>query len=437
LSRDDELPRIRHRWGERSLSLGKVAAGAARIAGRRVFGAEEGLADAELGASMARELDGMKGLSMKVGQILSYMDGVLPEPTQAALRHLQRGSRPVAFEVIEAAIAAAFDGSSVDSLFESFERVPVAAASIGQVHRARYGGQDVAVKVQYPEVRRTFESDFSKLRGLARFASLATAVDGLAIADELRDRIVEECDYSREADAQDEFRRALAHVDSVVVPAIVRERTRASVLTSEWMEGDDFYTFLERSDPARRNRAALTLVETALHSLFAYGAIQADPHPGNYVFLEDGRVALLDFGCVHRFDPGYLAAERRLASVVVDDRRADFDAALLATGMVPKPAKFDFDVHYAMVRHLYAPYTVPHFRFTSAYIREGARFNGPGNPNLRRLAIPPSWIWIQRLLVGLHSVLTRLGAEGDFRAIMRRALAREIDAVAQGSVTKR
>jgi hypothetical protein len=90
---------------------------------------------------------------------------------------------------------------------------------------------------------------------------------------------------------------------------------------------------------------------------------------------------------------------------------------------VPKPEKFDFDVHYAMVRHLYAPYCEPRFRFTRAYLREGARFNGPDNPNLRRLAIPPSWIWIQRLLFGLHSVLTRLGAEGDYRSVFLRALA--------------
>jgi predicted unusual protein kinase regulating ubiquinone biosynthesis (AarF/ABC1/UbiB family) len=421
-SDDDELAEINHRWGRRAISTARIASSAARLAGRRLFGRKASITDQVIGEKLAAELDEMKGMAMKLGQIISYFDGILPESTHAALRPLQRGAKPVAFSVMLPVIESAFE-APLGELFEDFDDVPVAAASIGQVYRARFRGADVAVKVQYPNVRKTFESDTKRLRRLAGLASLATAVDGHAIADELRARLLEECDYELEARHQEAFAAAFADDARIVVPTVVWERTRGSVLTTAWHSGLDFYAFNDAAGPDQRAAAASALVRFAYRSLYGHAAINADPHPGNYLFPGDGRVVFLDFGCVRRFDPDFLERERTLARVVLEDRRGDFRDAVLATGMVPKPKRFDFDVHWAQMCHHYAPYRVPRYRINPEHLAEAMRFNGPSNPNLRRLAIPPQWIWLQRLQFGLHAVLARLDVELAYGDILREALA--------------
>jgi predicted unusual protein kinase regulating ubiquinone biosynthesis (AarF/ABC1/UbiB family) len=419
----DELEGIPRGWGRRLLSTGKIAASAARLAARRVVSSPEGEADGHIGEALARELDQMKGMAMKVGQILSYFDGTLPPETHRALRVLQRGAKPVAFDRMARVIEEAF-GQPVDTLFEEIDPAPVAAASIGQVHRARFEGHPVAVKVQYPGIRDTMSADFGRLRSLSRLASVATAVDGLAIVNELRERVDEECDYDREAAHQAAFAAAFARDRNVDIPAVVLERTRETVLTTEWSDGQDFYAFQASADEGRQSEAGLVLARFALFSLFELGTVNADPHPGNYLFPPDGRVVFLDFGCVRRFDAEFLEAHRDLVAVVVSDQRSLLEEAMAQTGMVGRPQGFDYDLHWEMLCHEYAPYREPDFRFTADYVRAGLEYSRPSNPNLRKLAIPPQWIWLERLTWGLHAVLARLGAEGPFADIMRDALSR-------------
>jgi predicted unusual protein kinase regulating ubiquinone biosynthesis (AarF/ABC1/UbiB family) len=417
---------INHRFAGRVLATGKVAASALRLASRRALSADDGSVYAVIGENIARELDGMKGMAMKVGQILSYLDGTLPPETHAALRVLQKGATPVAFSSLVPVVEAAL-GAPIGRLFEWIDEEPIAAASIGQVHRARFAGADVAVKIQYPDVRATFESDLGRLEHLAGLASLATAVDGKALVAELRARILEECDYLREASSQRAFAARLAVDPDVVIPDVFLERTRATVLTTRFAPGMDFQRFAETSDAARRNAVARTLVRVSHRSFFALGALNADPHPGNYVFPPEGPVVLLDFGCVRRFEPGYVERERHLARVVCDDDRARFRDALLATGIVSRPDRFDFGRHWELMRHQYQPYIEPRFRFTRAYLQRLVDFGRPGEPNLRLLAIAPEWIWQQRLVSGLHAILTRLDAEGPFRDAFRAALDEPLD----------
>ena len=418
----DGAPRsINHRWGGRMLSTGRVAGSAMQIAMRRLTHARAGARDSVLGSKIAKELDGMKGLAMKVGQILSYFDGIFPEETHEALRALQQGASPVAFETMRAVLEEEL-GGTVDELFEALDESPIASASIGQVYRARVDGSDVAVKVQYPNVQRTFEADFSRVRGLSKLASLATAVDGPAIVDELAERIGEECDYRLEAANQRFFREAFSDHPRIRIPEVISDRSSTRVITSRWQDGAEFYRFQAQSSEAQRNEAGLLLAYFAHHSLYRLGVINADPHPGNYLFAEDGAVIFLDFGCVRRFEPEILEIERRLLEVVIDGRRADFRDALMATGMVAKPKRFDYDVHWDMLRHQYAPYLSTSFQFDFDYIRAGMEYNQPSNPNLRRLAIPPYWIWLQRLQWGLHAVLARLDARGNYADVLREAI---------------
>jgi len=416
----EELQGIRRRWGQRLLSTGKMAASATRLAARGLFGAK-GPQDGILGEKLAKEMEQMKGMAMKVGQILSYFDGILPEDTHKALQSLQRGVQPVSFDKMKALLEESL-GGSVEELFESFDTEPIAAASIGQVYRARYKGMDVAVKIQYPGVWETIQSDFSFLNKMSRLASLATAVDGPAIVKDLQERFGEECDYRLEAMHQEAFAKAFAAHPDIHIPRVIAERSSERVLTSEWCEGRDFYSFAEEASPERLQEVSLLLMQFAYTSLYGLGTLNADPHPGNYLFPDDGPIVFLDFGCVRRFSPEFIENERRLARVIVEDRREDFREALLATGLVSNADKFDFDFHWKMVCHQYAPYRSDDFLFTKDYIKEGMEFNQPNTPNLRRLAIPPEWIWLQRLQWGLHAVLVRMGAKGNFRKILLEAL---------------
>ena len=407
-------------WADRLLSTGKVAASAAHLAARRLLG-REGEADGAIGEALAAELDHMKGMAMKVGQILSYFDGVLPDETHAALRVLQQGVTAMPYERVVKVVRDAL-GAGPETLFEEFDARPVAPASIGQVHRAVYEGRPVAVKVQYPGIADALATDLGRVRSLSHLASLGTAVDGPGIADELAERFRGECDYEAEARWQETFRLSFHDDPQIRIPAAVPERTAATVLTSRWAEGQDFYSFASTAPQEVRDAAGVVLLRFAHRSFFNLGVVNADPHPGNYLFPGDGSVVFLDFGCVRRFDAEFVEQERRLARVILDGRRGDFRDAMLTTGMVADPRRFDFDLHWKTMRHHYAPYLSDDYAFSLDHIRRGMEFNKPSNPNLRRLAIPPAWIWLQRLQWGLHAVLARLGVRGSFGGVLREVL---------------
>jgi predicted unusual protein kinase regulating ubiquinone biosynthesis (AarF/ABC1/UbiB family) len=410
----DDPPRIRRGWRARLGATARVARSAAQLAGQSLLKREVD-SEARIGTALAHELDQMKGVAMKVGQILSYFDGVLPEQTHRALRSLQHGVTRMSFEEVTRVVESGL-GQPLTALFDTFDERPIAAASIGQVHRASWRGRDVAVKVQYPGVGETMVADVSRMRALARLASVGTEVDGPSLVDELAARFRLECDYTVEAAHLKAFRAAFSGAEWLTIPAAHDERTCQTVLTTQWCDGQSFYAFAESAAQEEKDAVGLLLARFTLRCLYGAGAINADPHPGNYLFPGDGTVTFLDFGCVRRFAPDFFESQRRVARVVVEDQRRAFREVLLATGMVPKPRDFDFEGYWRLLCHQYAPYRAETFRFSTEYVRAGMELSRPGNPNLRRLAIPPQWIWAQRLLWGLHAVLARLNASGPFRA---------------------
>ncbi|MCA9619221.1 MAG: AarF/ABC1/UbiB kinase family protein, partial [Myxococcales bacterium] len=367
------------------------------------------------------QLDEMKGLAMKVGQIVSYLDVPLPDPVQAQLARLQTGTGGMPPDETRAVVEGAL-GATVEELFERFDFEPVAAASIGQVHRARVGGRQVAVKVQYPEVAGSFAADLGALDGVAGLASLASAVDGRAIVRELAARLEEECDYTREAAMQRAFAARFHDDPRVVVPDVLVERSAEKVLTSAWLEGRAFADLPRDTSPEERGELAATLVRFSYRSLLGFGAIQADPHPGNFLFLEDGAVGFLDFGCVRELDAWMVEAQRELVTAVRHDDRPRFRAAVEALGMVGDARRFDFDHFFLVMAHLHRPFTVPRFHFTRGYVTEGYALNSATSPNARTLSLPPAAIWVMRLQWGLWSMLARLDAEGPFAAILDEVL---------------
>jgi len=387
-----------------------VAWTAGRLASRRLFRRGVGAADLELGERLAAQLDEMKGLAMKVGQIVSYMDVPLPEAVQEKLARLQTGQRGMpeagVREVVEASL-----GGPVEQWFESFDFEPVAAASIGQVHRARVEGRAVAVKVQYPDVARSFSDDLGAMGRFASLASLASAVDGTALVEELRARLVEECDYRREARMQAAFRRAFAGDPGVAVPEVIGSHSTGVVLTSVWAEGDGFEVVRREASAARRREIAEALVRMSYRSLLQLATIQADPHPGNFSFPPQGPVVFFDFGCVRRLEPSRVEALRGLIEALRAGDRAAAREPIRAMGVVGRPGKFDYDHFFISMEHLHRPLLRERFTFEPGFLRDGMALNGPTSPNARTMSMPPAFVWIWRLQWGLWSILGRLGVE--------------------------
>lgn len=373
--------------------------------------------------ALASTLGRMKGLVMKVGQMASYLDGVLPPGTQQLLARLQAESEPVAFEQIARLIEAEL-GAKPSACFDSFEEKPIAAASIGQVHRAVLGGTPLAVKVQYPDIEKVLGSDADTIGTLLRVSTLGTAMNGKALAAELRERMLDECDFAAEADNQELFRKLLAGIAHASVPEVVRARSSRRVLTSVFADGKKFQSFVEDAGQEARNRAGGVMFEACFASIFRHGVFNADPHPGNYLFQADGSVTFLDFGCVKKLAPEHIRNWKRLASTVLRRDRRGFPEALAATGMAPaKEGKFDFDYQWGVFEYLYEPYfsTRP-FTYTAEYNRRSYDLLLWGNPNKRDATLPPDWLLVNRLQWGLNSVLAQLGASVVWGDLFRSAL---------------
>ncbi len=403
----------------RAGAAGRMAGHLGLAAARRVVRTSEA-DDAALGQALFDELDQLKGMAMKVGQILSYMDVGLPDGTIERLSRLQEGADALPMETVREILTQDL-GAPVSDLFERFDPVPVAAASIGQVHRALANGREVAVKIRYPGVTDTIDGDLGHLHRIGRLASLASSVDGVALVRELHARMREECDYVREAWWQDRFAQMFRGDPDLTVPEVVPALSADGVLTTHWHEGRRLAS-LTHAPQAERNAVGATLVRFPYTTLLGHGVLQADPHPGNFLVTEGQRVVALDYGCVRVFDTATVESWRRLTTVVLQGERSSFLDALVATGQVPRPDAYDVEEGWQMHRWMFAPYLTPSFRFDRSWWLAGLKYTRPTAANQRKVDIPPPWIWLMRMQWGLHAVLTRLGAEGDFRALLEQAL---------------
>jgi predicted unusual protein kinase regulating ubiquinone biosynthesis (AarF/ABC1/UbiB family) len=419
----DELPRG---FRARTLSTALMAARLGRkMVQRQWFGAKEdpGTARAVEKAVAAAEelvaqLGGLKGLVMKVGQIASYMPGAMPPEAQRVLARLQAKSTAMTWE----RAAEVLDAELGAGAFEAIDPAPFAAASIGQVHRARHDGRDVAVKVQYPGIEDAVASDLRTLRKVGWVASLGSAMDAGEVLDELAARTLEECDYLREAANQTAFRALWAGRGDVHVPEVIAARSTRRVLTTELAAGVPLDAFVARAAQPARDRAAGAIFWAAFHTFFHHAVFNADPHPGNYLF-EDGRVTFLDFGCVRRFAADEIELWKRIARSVLDDDRPRFRTLFAEAGFVPNPKKFDWDHQWASMEYLYRPFKqrAP-FRYSHEYVQQSYGLLVFDNPNQRRTAMPASYVYLNRLQWGLNSVLASLEATGPWRELYRAAI---------------
>lgn len=414
---------------KRTLVTAKLAGKVGLQMARRTLGGprEPEPVDAEKAAAAARELvvqiGGLKGLVMKLGQMASYLPGALPEAAQRELGKLQAESTAMSFERVRAVIEEEL-GAAPDALFERFDEEPFAAASIGQVHRARFEGRDVAVKVQYPGIEDVLASDLSTLGFLAKVSTFGLPMDAGAITEELRSRVLEECDYRREADNQRELAALMAGDPDVHVPEIVPERSSKRVLTTELVEAMRFAELSERGSREAKDRAGGVIFRTCFSTLFRHGVYNGDPHPGNYLFHPDGRVTFLDFGCVRRFDARFIERWKQFARGMIDDERDLFPERLRALGLVGRERGFDYDAQWRITEYLYRPFkqASPYMTYTEEYVRESYGVLLFENPNQRKTAMPPEWVLLNRLQWGLNAVLAKLEATGPWPTWFREAV---------------
>lgn len=434
--------------------LGWLSRRAVPLAIRRMREVGEARAD-QRAATVARALDkhadiaeeafealgDLKGIALKVGQMLSYMDGALPEDYrpvyQRVLARLQHSAPSMPWSVVEPVLVADL-GGPVSARFAEFDPQPFAAASIGQVHRARLlGGEPVAVKVQYPGIERAFESDLRNANLLlavvrpmvSAMSSRGNRGYARAVLAELRGRLLEELDYEREARMQRRFAEMLRGDPVVRVPPVHLEVCGRRVLTTGFIEGRTFAEVCEHSDQSSRDGYGTALARALSHCLYRHQVFNADPHPGNYLFPSDGSVVLLDFGCVKEI-PDWMSADmKRYVKTAIIATRTDhaedwqrFDEAIIAALRLDPKQPVVYRVYREFLLYCLRPilYDRP-FEFTTGYTRESidrvlkAKMElvfGEGKlPRLPKLPpMPVDYTFLNRLQWGFFSVLTALRA---------------------------
>jgi predicted unusual protein kinase regulating ubiquinone biosynthesis (AarF/ABC1/UbiB family) len=373
---------------------------------------------------VARELGNMKGAIMKAGQMLSFIAEGLPPEAQAALATLQADVPPMAPSLAEQVVREEL-GADPEQLFLAWDPVPVAAASIGQVHRAvMRDGREVAVKVQYPGVDRAIKSDLDNAELLyGMFSALAMRnLDVKGLVDELRSRMIDELDYEHEARCQSEIGAIYAGHPFIRIPAVIPERSARRVLTSEWVDGLRWEDFLEQASPETRQRAAEVLFRFAQGSIHGNGVFNGDPHPGNYRFHKDGTVTFLDFGLVKRWTVGELEQLMPVVDAMLShDERGTTDA-LVAAGFLRPDHGHDPAAVWSYVSEPYVPYLTDEFTFTRQWTGEAlgklVDINGPYRDIIHSLNMPTSFLILDRVVWGMSALLGRIGATNRWRAIL-------------------
>jgi predicted unusual protein kinase regulating ubiquinone biosynthesis (AarF/ABC1/UbiB family) len=409
--------------------------------GKRIVGTPANLVLDEVQRRTADQifsvLGQLKGGAMKFGQAMSIFEAALPEefigPYRETLVKLQDSAPPMPPGTVHRVMAEEF-GPRWRDTFPSFDDKPAASASIGQVHRATWhdgsqtgrAPQDVAVKIQYPGAAKALISDLKQISRLARlFGVIAPGLDVKPLVKELQDRVAEELDYSLEAGAQGVFAAEFNGDADIVIPEPLAHTERA--LVSTWLESDSSLAHIITSGTQdERDRYGEAYVRFLFAGPSRAGMLHADPHPGNFRIMPDGRLGVVDFGAVARLPDGLPPSMGRLLRHAVD---GDYDSVLdglRVEGFLKAKTDLDADMIARYIGPFVEPARVDRFTFSREWMREQTlRVSAPnaeGMGTAIKINLPPQYLLIHRVWIGGIGVLSQLGATAPFRAILEESL---------------
>ena len=390
--------------------------------GKRIGGAPAEAVAAELQARTAEQvfkvLGELKGGAMKVGQAMSIFEAALPEdvaaPYRATLTKLQEQAPPLPAKQVHAVLAENF-GRQWRRRFLEFDDTPAAAASIGQVHRAVWkDGRPAAVKIQYPGADKALVADLNNASRLARMmTSWIPGVDVRPLLDELAERVIEELDYEREAASQRAFAAAYRDDPDVAIPDVLG--AGPTVIVSEWLEGTPLSRIIASGSVEERNAAGQHYQRFLVSGPARAGLLHADPHPGNFRLMPDGRFGVLDFGAVAHLPDGLPPIVGNLLRIAMAGDAEAVLAGLREEGFVTSTSKLDARGLLDFLDPFVDPAREETFHFSRAWLRgQFTRLNDPRNPDFAigmRLNMPPSYLLIHRVWLGGIGVLCQLDAE--------------------------
>ena len=378
---------------------------------------------------LARRLAALRGPAMKVGQILSLQaDDIIPEEFRNALAMLRSQGYSMPDTQLRRVLGREY-GKGWQERLAHFDFEPVAAASIGQLHRARkHGGRELALKVQYPGVARSVDSDVENLAGLLRRLDfLPTKFDVPALAAEAKRQLRLETDYESEARNLERYRRFVADMPDVVVPRVDRSLTTRHILAMDWIDGEPLEVLASEAVPApRRNAVARTLQELMFRELFEFRFVQTDPNIANYLYLPGTQqLALLDLGSVGEYTAEFVDGYRRACRGVVDDDEAAIRRAVFDLGYAhpddPEPMTRNAIDIIRLVCEPFAHRGAYDFAASGLVARARDRgLKAAFGHGLR--SPPPETMFLHRKLVGTFMICAKLHAHVNVHVLIKRFL---------------
>ena len=371
---------------------------------------------------VAATMGAMKGAMMKLAQMVSYVDTGLPEAYRETLASLQSAAPPMTWELAAGVVRDELGGSP-EALFAWVDPEPLAAASIGQVHAARMrDGREVVIKVQYPGVADAMAADLDNADLLYRLLQLVfPSIDPAPFVAELRARLGEEIDYRVELRNQERFLDLYRGHPFIRVPEVVPELSARRVLTMERVDGLSWQEAIAAPSDIR-NVWGEAIYRYVFGTFYREGLFNGDPHPGNYRFQADGSVAFLDYGCVKEFSPEALADVRRIVLTSVAGDAPGLRAELVRQGFLAATDDADPARVLAWLRIGYEPLLAPQpYTFNRTWAEQSVRANVDPSTEWaeiqKRFNLPGDYVLLNRINLGLISVLAGLQATNTWRAI--------------------
>jgi predicted unusual protein kinase regulating ubiquinone biosynthesis (AarF/ABC1/UbiB family) len=410
------------RYAQVTTAVGGLAA---RLAGERYLGMT--LDRGKHAADLKAALGGIKGPLMKVAQLLATIPEALPKEYVQQLTQLQANAPSMGWPFVRRRMAAEL-GPGWRAKFAEFEQTAAAAASLGQVHRARgFDGSRLAIKLQYPDMQSAVEADLNQLKLVfAVYERYDRAISTSEIHAEIAARLREELDYGLEARHMALYASMLAEEKHVHVPIPVKELCTKRLLTMSWLEGEPILSFLDHH-LEQRNQLAHNMFRAWYVPFYYYGVIHGDPHLGNYTVRPDGTINLLDFGCIRSFKPSFVGGVIDLYHALMNDDR-DLAVHAYETWGFKNLRREAIEVLNRWAAYVYAPLMDDRARkiqdtSTGIYGRDIAE---TVHQDLRRIGgvTPPrEFVFMDRAAIGLGSVFLHLKAEVNWHRLFNSLIA--------------